>query len=76
MSIGGAIKRWIRGAGGDGLTALPADVSCVSCAFYQNDAEGDGYCRRHSPLPSPKEEISRWPVTTADDWCGDYEARP
>ncbi|ORE90983.1 hypothetical protein [Aurantimonas sp. 22II-16-19i] len=31
-----------------------------------------GLCRR-SP-PAPKKE--RWPVTFADDWCGEFRAAP
>lgn len=59
--------------------------SCAEC-MYWNEAGDVGHCRRHAPQivaaqmsippgvpPSVfRPDLGIFPVTTADDWCGEY----
>lgn len=57
-------------------------ADCVSCALWELQtwiaaADGGrlGQCRAHAPSVVPKEDgraRSAWPLTRADDWCGDH----
>lgn len=62
-------------------------MNCASCDFWM--FHGDkarvivtadrGECRRHSPIRIKRgdnEDFREWPVTYADDWCGDYQRHP
>lgn len=54
------------------LNAQPAagDVStCGTCAFFEDDGEGTGTCRRHAP------ERMGWPDTDMNQRCGDWAAQ-
>jgi len=60
------------------------DEACVTCRYWRNlgrDKVGDleGYCRRRAPQawmgPDNRSERPQWPLTGADDWCGEWEAR-
>lgn len=44
--------------------------SCKSCRFYFEQA---GFCRRRAPTVDAV-EWAVWPVTSATDWCGEWEA--
>lgn len=49
------------------------EVSCDTCAYWADDGDGSGECRRHAPRPRPTDEVTHWPSTLPDDWCGDWE---
>ena len=57
-------------------TTLPADPileeTCKTCRFWEQRHYPKGFCRRY-PLVL---EATTWPVTTADDWCGEYRRNP
>lgn len=56
-------------------------AKCQSCTYWQPKSDATGECRRHAPQTiafTVDEDVrfeSRFPVTQAADWCGDYEAR-
>lgn len=52
------------------------EVRCENCKFWRAYSGDDyrGECRRHSPIISDK-GISRWPLVTTSDWCGDFEKK-
>ena len=58
--------------------------TCLNCRFW--DAWPDaqvGYCRRYAPKPLPLVLVldddgsdraeAMWPITDADEWCGEFE---
>jgi hypothetical protein len=49
------------------------NVSCASCVFWDPLEPGAkwGDCRARCPTPDPN-GIGQWPMTDADDWCGDH----
>lgn len=55
--------------------------ACEACAFWNSLEEGAGECRRHAPQTIAFEvddEVkfeSMFPVTSEDDWCGDFQAK-
>ncbi|MDR0532637.1 MAG: hypothetical protein LBH01_01650 [Verrucomicrobiales bacterium] len=55
---------------------------CEACTYWKpNAAHTDGECRRHAPqtivfnVTSDAKFESRFPVTKAGDWCGDFSAK-
>jgi len=58
-------------------------MTCGSCDYWQplwpradHARELDpGGCRRHAPR-NTDEGYAMWPVTSAADWCGDYQRHP
>lgn len=58
---------------------LTINRACEACAYWNSMEEGAGECRRHAPQTITFEvddEVkfeSMFPVTAADDWCGDFE---
>jgi hypothetical protein len=56
-----------------------AHRACEACAFWNPMEDSHGECRRHAPQTVAFEvddEVkfeSMFPVTAADDWCGDFE---
>jgi hypothetical protein len=63
------------------ITNTPA---CRSCRWWDGWPGDDaGFCRRHAPKPLPliivQDEAGDdhaeaiWPITTHDDWCGEYQ---
>lgn len=60
--------------------------SCDTCKFWEHDEDDDeGWCRRRAPRPYriPLDEdgslhITRamWPLTDANQWCGEWDAIP
>lgn len=55
--------------------------TCATCRFWvpNPDPLNDAQCRRRAPeflqVPSYPSVRGRWPVTDADDWCGEHVAR-
>jgi len=60
---------------------------CDTCRFWTRDygrltSESDAECRRHAPAPMlyPNTTldvafpVAAWPITEADDWCGEHQA--
>jgi len=45
---------------------------CSSCRFWGPTGDGLDLCRKSPPLGS-ESGMALWPVTTASDWCGEYE---
>ena len=62
-------------------TTRPATAVCSACKHWNSQSSNEGECRRHSPqalafvVDSETKYESRFPVTKANDWCGDFEAR-
>lgn len=52
--------------------------ACEACAYWNKLEDDHGECRRHAPQTIAFEvddEVkfeSMFPVTAADDWCGDF----
>ncbi|MCX8004046.1 MAG: hypothetical protein N2688_03670 [Burkholderiaceae bacterium] len=62
---------------------------CETCRFWTRDygrltSETDAECRRHAPTPACYDASgdafpslnAAWPITEADDWCGDHRPMP
>jgi hypothetical protein len=55
--------------------------ACQACAFWNPIEEEAGECRRHAPQTVAFEvddEVkfeSMFPVTAAEDWCGDFQKK-
>ncbi len=55
--------------------------SCGACAHWNASTETEGQCRRHAPqlitfeVDADVKVESRFPSTSASDWCGDFEAK-
>jgi hypothetical protein len=59
-------------------------LTCQDCRFWEEHEPEDwiGICRRHAPTALtrittddgklPLEVEARWPMTTNEDWCGDF----
>lgn len=53
--------------------------ACQACAHWNALGGSTGECRRHAPQMIAFEvddEVkfeSKFPATSADDWCGDFE---
>lgn len=53
---------------------------CYDCYYWNEDSKERGACRRHAPAaqvlaadrPGAPETSAAWPVTRADDWCGEF----
>jgi len=59
------------------------DNTCPNCRFWEHGVY-PARCRRRAPAPvvhlkegPDKDEILNvyWPITTATDWCGEFEPR-
>ena len=50
-------------------------MSCSGCKFWQKEPESkdEGYCHRYAPKPAEKGAPTRWQLTMAADWCGDFQ---
>jgi hypothetical protein len=47
-------------------------TSCETCAFWHQHGPHDGTCRRNAPLPTEAaDEIAHWPMTDAQERCGE-----
>ncbi|WP_457588584.1 hypothetical protein [Ensifer canadensis] len=59
---------------------MSSNVSCDSCAFYEDHAANSatvaaeaGLCRYNPPVSQPDANArGLWPVVTANDWCGHF----
>ena len=63
---------------------------CDACRFWEvmddepleEPDNREGLCKRHPPVPvalpdvvtGDWEVMGRWPLTIADDWCGEYQS--
>ena len=56
-------------------------AKCETCTYWQAKADTTGECRRHAPQTiafTVDDDVrfeSRFPLTKAADWCGDFAAR-
>lgn len=55
------------------------DVRCINCQYWLTLENYQGSCHRRAPLPMVAENIrstteyrGQWPITGAEDWCGDF----
>jgi hypothetical protein len=47
---------------------------CSNCYSWEElEDHQRGRCRRHAPTPSLSGLEALWPITRADDWCGQFE---
>jgi hypothetical protein len=48
--------------------------NCAQCRFWHKP---ESQCRRNAPLPvnGGRDKQTLWPVTQAQDWCGEYQAK-
>jgi hypothetical protein len=60
-------------------TSHSATEVCSACKHWNSKASNEGECRRHSPqalvfvVDAETKFESRFPVTQASDWCGEFE---
>jgi len=61
------------------LAQKSTSAQCQSCTYWQAKADtSTGECRRHAPqtvafnVDDGVKFESRFPLTKAADWCGDY----
>ncbi|CAM3001488.1 hypothetical protein [Rariglobus hedericola] len=58
--------------------SVTAAAQCKSCTYWEAKTNTLGECRRHAPqtiafnVDDDVKFESRFPVTKAADWCGDY----
>jgi hypothetical protein len=59
-------------------------MKCDTCKFWDQESEvtAVGLCRRYAPRsavrPSTEKQMVMdvgWPITTGQDWCGEWEAK-
>jgi len=61
-------------------TTTQQTEACAKCAYWKATADNEGVCRRQPPQAITFEvddEVkfeTRFPVTAADDWCGEFKA--
>jgi hypothetical protein len=57
---------------------------CMTCRYWEHPSDFPheinnpdqimGLCRRNPPIPAdPKSRFGVWPITEADDWCGEHQ---
>jgi len=56
-------------------------TTCSHCRFWRVDTLGDaGLCVRKAPSPSTATATrlpeAIWPLTWAENWCGEWEPKP
>jgi hypothetical protein len=60
------------------MTSAAAMRLCMTCVWWSSLDQGQpeeffqGFCRRYAPT-SNDDEHGTWPMTDADDWCGDHQ---
>ncbi|MEM9080015.1 MAG: hypothetical protein AAGC74_04915 [Verrucomicrobiota bacterium] len=58
-----------------------ATKTCQACAYWNSSNSNEGECRRRAPQTIAFEVNdhvsveSRFPTTSSNDWCGDFEAQ-
>lgn len=60
------------------------DIRCATCRFWDPYYDVSGNCQRYAPKPTlvrSRLEVNNsdltealWPITSADDYCGEWEA--
>jgi hypothetical protein len=63
-------------------TSAQQGAGCASCLFWNNETQfGDeitwGFCRRYPPrsgTDAEGDDVALWPMTVADNWCGEWKA--
>ena len=55
------------------------DIRCIHCQFWLGLENYQGSCHCKAPSPMVAEHIrsttevkAQWPITGAEDWCGDF----
>jgi len=62
-------------------TTTTANAVCNTCTFWDKKNETTGECHRYAPqtisfvVDSETKIESRFPVTAAEDYCGEYRAK-
>ena len=69
----------------DALAAHNAEMRarrrCANCVYWDEQTSTgptpEGFCRCHAPRPRTyraghDEEYRAWPLTLADEWCGEF----
>lgn len=62
------------------MSTTTATKSCAMCAHWKSSGT-KGECRRHAPqsivfkVESGVKYEAKFPITKADDWCGDYTGK-
>ncbi len=56
---------------------MPADASCGTCRFWATGvyASRVNECRCHAPTLVTVERHAEWPLTRAEEWCGEWQGR-
>lgn len=55
--------------------------TCNACAFWKDTGADSGECRVNPPqaiavnIDAQTRIETKFPVTAADDWCGEFEAK-
>lgn len=55
--------------------------TCESCTYWKATADAQGECRRQPPqavtfvVDAQTQFVTRFPVTAAQDWCGEYQLK-
>jgi hypothetical protein len=52
--------------------------SCLTCLWWKGVQGEKGECRAHAPDPrgDPSMFYARWPLTLAEDFCGEHQPPP
>jgi hypothetical protein len=56
-------------------------TSCAACAYWKDIGAVKGECHRHAPqaivfnVDAELKFESHFPVTSAEDWCGDFSQK-
>lgn len=62
-------------------TTTKTTKACAECAHWNTTASDEGECRRHAPqlisfeVDDDVKIQSSFPMTSGDDWCGDFEQK-
>jgi len=63
------------------MTTQTISKTCANCAHWAEKGNSEGECRVKAPqfvafqVDSETRFETRFPVTSAEDWCGEFEAR-
>lgn len=57
---------------------MAEQAKCGNCAFWRQHPQFGGTCHRYAPRPAIDAGSSAvvWPTTSAETWCGEWEAEP
>lgn len=62
-------------------TSTTQTAACEKCVYWKATAESTGECRRNAPqsvvfaVDEATRFETRFPVTSSDDWCGEFQAK-